>query len=238
MAALEVRSASGVPMEYFLTPACWSNRAPGPSGVISDTLCQSATTACPAGQVRMWVHYRPQGSTATPRQAPPARCVGASQSLPATDVLAGVRERLERLAPEAAFAVQPPDRALVNLPIIVHATSPDGRPLEQPIQLDVTQPVPGHLEAHPRYLWDFGGGAGAEGVGIAYDGTSQQQNPDYYVSHAYGGKGSATVTLTVLWRATFTVAGLPPFTLEDLPRTAARTFPVVEARSQLVADPS
>jgi len=164
--------------------------------------------------------------------------VGASQSLPATDVLAGVRERLERLAPEAAFAVQPPDRALVNLPIIVHATSPDGRPLEQPIQLDVTQPVPGHLEAHPRYLWDFGGGAGAEGVGIAYDGTSQQQNPDYYVSHAYGGKGSATVTLTVLWRATFTVAGLPPFTLEDLPRTAARTFPVVEARSQLVADPS
>jgi len=238
VAALDVRSASGVPMEHFLTPTCWSNPAPGPSGVVSDTLCPSATGACPPGQVRMWVHYRPQGSGAVPRPVPGWRCVGATQSVPAAAVLAGVRESLERLAPKAAFEVQPRDWALVNLPIIVHATSPNGRPLEQPIQFDVTQPVPGHLEAYPTYQWDFGGGTSAEGVGIAYDGTSPQQNPDYYVSHAYDATGSATVTLTILWRATFIVAGLPPFPLEDLPRTAARTFPVLEARSQLVADPS
>jgi hypothetical protein len=186
----------------------------------------------------VWVHYRPRGSPAVPTPAPGARCVGAGRSVPAADVLAGVRERLERLAPEAAFAVQPRDKALVNLPVIVHATSPDGRALEEPIQFDVTQPVPGHLVAHPTYRWEFGGGVGAQGVGLAYDGTSPQQYPGYYVSHAYDAKGSATVALTVLWRATFTVAGLAPLALEDLPRTAARSFPVVEARSQLVADPS
>jgi hypothetical protein len=56
------------------------------------------------------------------------------------------------------------------------------------------------------------------------------------VAHAYPrASATETVQLTVLWQATFTVAGLPPLELADLPKTARESFRVVEARSQLVA---
>jgi hypothetical protein len=229
---VSARSSSGRPLEFFWDDVCAGN-APTRAG--QGVGCMGATLGCSPGQIRMWLSYREVGTTGTPTRDPRQRCIGPNVSIPVGPLLAGVREELEKRAPQAAFAIQPKDMALVQLPVIVHAISPDGRGLTESIEFDVTQPVPGHLEAHPTYEWDFGEGFSAIGVGIAYDGTSPRERPDYYVSHAYTAPGRATVTLRVLWRATFTVAGIPPLTLEDLPRQTSQSVRVVEARSQLVA---
>jgi hypothetical protein len=103
---------------------------------------------------------------------------------------------------------------------------------------DVTAPVPGRLEAYPTYQWVFEAGAVGEGRGRAYDGTSPREAPGRYVAHTYRVPAARQpVTLTVVWKAVFTVPGLAPLPLADLPQTARQTFPVVQARSQLVADP-
>jgi len=229
---VNARSLSGRPLEFFWDEVCAGN-APAMAG--QGVSCAGAGLRCPPGQIQMWLSYREVGTTGTPTRDPRQRCMSPNVSIPVGQLLAGVREDLEKRAPQAAFVVQPKDKALVHLPVIVHAVSTDGRGLEEPIEFDVTQPVPGHLEAHPTYEWDFGEGFAAAGVGIAYDGTSPRESPGYYVSHAYTTTGQATVTLRVLWKATFTVAGIPPLTLEDLPRQTSQAVRVVEARSQLVA---
>jgi hypothetical protein len=167
-------------------------------------------------------------------------------------VLAAVREQLDARLTAPRFAVQPPGRAVVNLPVIVHVTA-EGRRVPQAdcahpqgVCFDVTVPVPGRLEAAPSYGWLFDpagtadtadtAGAVAAGRGRPYDGTSPRQAPDHYVTHTYTQlTPRQPVQLTVTWQAVFTVAGLPPLTLADLPKTTQQAFPVVQARSQLVA---
>jgi hypothetical protein len=171
------------------------------------------------------------------------RCVGATTRIPVADVLVGLREQLDARLTQPEFAVQPEGRALVNLPVIVHVTS-EGRRTPQNdcahpegVCFDVTAPLPGRLEAFPTYNWVFDAdGSEGEGRGRAYDGTSPRENPDYYVAHTYLQPAKdQQVALTVTWKAAFTVAGLAPLELVDLPKTAEQAFSVVEARSQLVA---
>jgi hypothetical protein len=164
-----------------------------------------------------------------------------SRVVPVAALRDAVREGLARRVADPRFEVRPGGRALVNLPVIAYATH-SGRREEQRDCADpegvcfaVTRPLPGRLEARPVYVWDFGLGAETEGRGRPYDGTSPRQAPDYYVSHTYGQTGPQRVRLTVAWRATFTIAGLPPIELAELPRSAEVSFPVLEARSELVA---
>jgi len=235
------------PVKEFLSfPACQVNRPPSGDGRDpgEDSLCLSASTSplCGAGAILMRVYSRRAGTSDLWRFGG-TRCLRGTTRIPVAGVLAGVAEQLEARLVTPKFAVQPGDRALVNLPVIVHVTS-EGRRIPQPdcahpdgVCFDVTVPVPGRLEAYPTYSWVFDGdGAVGEGRGRAYDGTSPRERPEHYVAHAYTAPSAAeTVQLTVTWQATFTVAGLAPLRLADLPKTARESFSVVEARSQLVA---
>jgi len=239
-------SSRGPAQEFLSFPACQFNRPPSGDGRDpgEDTLCLSASISplCGAGAILMRVYSRRAGTSDAWRFVG-TRCLRATTRIPVADVLAGVAEQLAARLVTPKFAVQPGDRALVNLPVIVHVTS-EGRRTPQPdcahpegVCFDVTVPVPGRLEAYPSYSWVFDGdGAVGEGRGRAYDGTSPRESPDHYVAHAYTAPSAVeTVELTVTWRATFTVAGLAPLRLADLPKMAQESFSVVEARSQLVA---
>jgi hypothetical protein len=126
--------------------------------------------------------------------------------------------------------VQPTGVAIVNLPVLVSAT-----PLG-PQTMQVQQPVPGELVATPTYTWTFDDGGTATGPGTAYDGTDPRTDPAHYALHIYRAANEhASVTLTVTWNATFSVAGqtfpipqlvMPPITT---------TFSVREAHSVLVS---
>jgi hypothetical protein len=236
----------GQAMEFLSIPACQFNRPPSGDGRDpgEDAMCPAASNAprCAAGEIRMRVYARRAGSADGWRFVGD-RCVRATTRVPVAEVLAGVAEQLAARLVTPRFAVQPRGRALVNLPVIVHVTA-EGRRVRQRdcahpqgVCFDTTVPVPGRLEAAPSYRWVFdGNGAVGEGRGRAYDGTSPRESPDHYVAHAYPrASATETVQLTVLWQATFTVAGLPPLELADLPKTARESFRVVEARSQLVA---
>jgi len=238
--------SSGPAMEYLSIPACYFNRPPSGDGRDpgQDSECASARNSprCVAGEMLMRVYSRRAGTTDGWRFVG-ERCLAATTRVPVADVLAGVAERLEARLVAPQFFVQPPDWALVNLPLIVHVTS-EGRRTPQAdcahpegVCFDVTVPVPGRLEAYPTYSWVFdAAGAVGEGRGRAYDGTSPREDPGYYVSHTYTQPSPAeTVELTVTWQARFTVPGLSPLQLRDLPKTAQESFRVLEARSQLVA---
>jgi hypothetical protein len=102
--------------------------------------------------------------------------------------------------------------------------------------MQVQQPVPGLLVATPTYTWKFDDGATVTGAGLPYDGTDPRVDPGHYASHTYtAAEAHASVTLTVTWNATFTVAG-QAFTIPRLvmpPITT--TFSVHEAHSVLVS---
>jgi len=241
-----LRGSAGPRTEYLLVPACRLNHPPSGDGSvpIEDTLCVGVVTSpqCARGEILMRVYARTAGTTNAWRVTG-TRCVGATRRIPVADLRAGLREQLEARLVQPQFAVQPPGRALVNLPVIVHVTS-EGRKTPQSdcaypegVCFDVTAPVPGRLEAHPTYGWIFDSeGAAGEGRGRAYDGTNPREYPDHYVAHTYARPTDhQQVSLTVTWKAVFTVAGLPALDLPDLPKTAQEAFSVVEARSQLVA---
>jgi hypothetical protein len=242
---LSGRSGSGPAWEFVLLPACAGNVPPDPDNVAlaRDVFCAAAVgpPRCAPGEVWMRVYGRVVGS-AGPWQVRGTRCVGAPRRVPVAAVLAGVRERLDRLVAPPVFEVQPAGRAIVNLPVIVHVVAEGRRRAQsdcahpQGVCFDVTVPVPGRLEAYPTYGWVFDAGAVASGRGRAYDGTSPREDPGHYVAHTYRVPvPRQPVRLTVTWKAQFSVPGLPPLELADLPKSSVRTFPVVEARSQLVA---
>jgi len=74
------------------------------------------------------------------------------------------------------------------------------------------------------------------GAGPCLRRDQSAREPGYYVAHDYTQSSAReTVELTVTWQARFTVPGLSPLQLTDLPNTAQEIFAVVEARSRLVA---
>jgi hypothetical protein len=241
-----LHGSSGPRTEYMMLQACSENRPPSADGALpgQDVQCTGVTAApqCAPGEILMRVYSRVVGS-GNPWTVQGTRCLAATSRIPIADLAAGVREQLDARLVAPRFAVQPADRAVVNLPVIVHVTS-EGRRIPQSecahpegVCFDVTVPVPGRLEAYPTYNWLFDtAGAAGEGRGRPYDGTSPREHPDHYVAHTYSQPtADQQVRLTVAWKATFTVAGLPPLQLEDLPKTARQGLSVVEARSQLVA---
>ena len=124
--------------------------------------------------------------------------------------------------------VEPPNGALVQLPVIVHTTP------AADVGFIVTQPFPGRLSASPSYAWDFGEGEVLQGAGTAYDGTSPTRDPDHYLAHTYTSAGPRQVTLTMTWNATFSVAGFT-IPLQDIVFTDSAAVQVRSAHSELVA---
>lgn len=142
--------------------------------------------------------------------------------------------------PDPRFEVQPSDGALVNFPMIVHASSPG------PVTKDffaVLGAFTVRVTATPAsYDWSFsdGGRMTTTDGGRGYDGTSAESPgpypSGYYVSHVFSRTGTASASLAMGWTGTATIAGLPPFTLPALNIPAVtRGVQVREARSRLVA---
>ncbi|MGH8774270.1 MAG: hypothetical protein ACRDWI_03565 [Jiangellaceae bacterium] len=131
---------------------------------------------------------------------------------------------------EPAITVAPAVNAVVNLPVL--ASTPD----QGPLGFDITNPLPGRVEATPEYHWTWSNGMTGTGPGVGYDGTSPSQNPSYYpVKSTYTNGGEGSVELIVEWSITLTVDGIPPITdIEPLEYDATAGFAVRSAQTVLV----
>jgi hypothetical protein len=155
---------------------------------------------------------------------------GEATPVPVDELTQDLAEYERDHMPIPTANVQPAGVAIVNLPVLVSATQLG------PQTMQVQQPVPGELVATPTYTWTFDDGGTATGPGTAYDGTDPRTDPAHYALHIYRAANEhASVTLTVTWNATFSVAGqtfpipqlvMPPITT---------TFSVREAHSVLVS---
>jgi hypothetical protein len=140
-----------------------------------------------------------------------------------------IEQRFKHVA-EPEITLAPEVNALVNLPVI--ASTPN----QGQLGFDITNPLPGRVEASPVYSWVWSNGTTNSGAGVAYDGTSPTRNPRYYpVQSTYADGGAGSVDLQVTWSITLTVPGIPPITdIEPLVYEATESFPVRSARTVLV----
>jgi hypothetical protein len=145
------------------------------------------------------------------------------------ELLRIIEERFKHVA-EPVITVAPAVNALVNLPVI--ASTPN----EGPLGFDITNPLPGRVEASPVYSWAWSNGTTNTGAGVGYDGTSPTNNPGHYpVQSTYASGGAESVGLQVTWSITLTVPGIAPITdIEPLVYEASEGFAVRSARSVLV----
>lgn len=225
--------SSGHPLELFYQPACAGNDYVDAHGNGNDLMCRAALAACPPPEVNMYVFQRPAGSHIVPVRRPATVCIGSPKTVSLADAQAAfLRYLRDKHLPRPVIATAPPTGGLVNLPQIFSTA-------DTPVQtLDVTQPLPATLTAEPHYGWDFGDGAtGPDEPGTPYrPGVFPADHPGFYLEHTYADTGPVTVTLTVTWQATFTVAGVAGvFPLPDVVFTVSRALNVYQARSELVA---
>ena len=160
-------------------------------------------------------------------------CRVISDPIALADVEAEIRriieERFKHVA-EPEITVVPAVNALVNLPVI--ASTPN----QGPLGFDITNPLPGSVQASPTYGWAWSNGTTNTGAGIGYDGTSPTMNPGHYpVQSTYSGGGDESVDLQVTWSISLIVPGIPPITdIEPLVYEASEGFAVRSARTVLV----
>lgn len=209
------------------TPYCRDN-VRGPN-IIGDVLCQQALLACaPLGsdaKVAMYMVLTPLFAGPYPQLEGPI-CLAGSSAIPIGPIIQELVE--QEIGTDPPPIVLQPTDAIVNLPMIAF-TDP-----RAPIVIDVTDPIIGTAEATPEFTWTFADGAAAHGPGRPYDGTSPSGNPGYYVAYTYRALGSPNVALSVTWRVTFTLPGLPPVQLEDIVRVAEQSTRVRAAGSELI----
>ncbi|MBD0293093.1 MAG: hypothetical protein ICV70_05920 [Jiangellaceae bacterium] len=164
---------------------------------------------------------------------PGVQCRVIADPIPLADVEAEIRAIIEKRfmhVAEPEISVAPAVNALVNLPVI--AATPDPGPLG----FDITNPLPGRVEATPSYFWTWSNGTTGSGPGVAYDGTSPTRSPGHYpVQSTFADGGDASVELVVSWSITLTVPGIPPIDdIEPLEYSATESFTVRSARTVLV----
>ena len=124
-------------------------------------------------------------------------------------------------------AVQPPDGVLVTVPAAFRSGQPasglTGAGLSV-LGLAVT------LDARARWLWSYGDGV------TSWSSVPGGRYPNLSVSHAYRRSGSLRVTVSSVWRGSYTVEGIGPFAIpgDPLVQTASITVVVRSAHAHLV----
>lgn len=227
-------TSGGVRIQLRYVVNCAGNTVDDPV-----TVGECSTSACmvPDGSpgVSYQVYQRPEGAADwTLRPGTVCRDVGVP--IPLEDVEAEIIRIIEAHFQQVAkpeITVQPATNAVVNLPVL--ASTPD----PGPIGFDITNPLPGRVEATPTYEWTWSNGQQSTGSGVGYDGTSPTGDPGHYpVQTTYVSGGSGSVGLTVTWSITLTVAGIPPITdIPPLEYSASADFPVRSAGTVLVDSP-
>ena len=146
-----------------------------------------------------------------------------------------VQRYMQRLPlPAPGIHLNPSRPAIVNFPTIVNADAPPAS------HFVVNQPGFPRIDvaATCQWRWNFGDGAVAttDWPGRPYDGTLPADDPQHYLLHAYRDPGTLTVTVTAVWSATYTVAGVPGTTAMagTVTRASSATLPVREYAANLV----
>jgi hypothetical protein len=223
-------TVDGVTVQLRYVVNCPGNTTDNP---VTTGECTTSICNMPAGEQGVnYLVYERVGN-APWQLRPGVVCRSISDPIPLADIEAEIRriieERFKHVA-EPEITLAPAVNALVNLPVI--ASTPNSGPLG----FDITNPLPGRVEASPAYGWAWSNGTTNSGAGVAYDGTSPTRNPGHYpVQNTYGDGGSQNVDLQVTWSITLTVPGVAPITdIEPLVYNATAGFDVRSARTVLV----
>lgn len=160
-----------------------------------------------------------------------AICVYTGRPIPMAEVVAAVREELEKQVGRPQITMEPATRGLIRWPVLFSA------PAQHEVTLNITQPLPGDITADPSYAWDLGEGQRATGTGHRYssqvDPTSPASN-GYYVKGVYEQPGAHAVRLTLTWHATIHLGTLD-VDLDPIEFTDDATARVVSATNRLYA---
>lgn len=228
-------TVGGVRSEYFYELACTGNETMDANGDGAGHNCAAAFAICPIGKIAVWTFIRPAGSLLAPLRRPGSHCIGTPKTVSlATAQAAFIRYLKDAHLPKPTIVTAPPTGGLVNLPQIFATTD------NPPVTLAVTVPLPASLTAEAHYGWDYGDGtAGPDTAGTPFrPGILPADHPDYYLTHTYLTNATVASTLTVTWRAGFTVTGIAgTFPIPDIVFTTTRTLPIRQAHSELVAGP-
>ncbi len=144
---------------------------------------------------------------------------------------AAVRRVVTTYLPDAQPSFQPAEGGIVNLPTIFAAGEPQAMQTKTFDVLGFSVVV----SAKARWEWTFD-----DGVVESFAGPGGSY-PDMSVAHTYEGPGARAVSVTTLWRGTFTIDGDGPFPVPgpELAKTVGPVqVPVREAHSELVAGPN
>lgn len=144
-------------------------------------------------------------------------------------IITTIEEHYSKIA-RPTITIAPPADAVVNLPVIA-STADAGN-----VGFDITEPLPGRVEASPSYGWAWSNGQAGSGPGRPYDGTDPAAAPGHYPVHAvYARGGNGSVDLAATWSIVLTVDGIPPIEdIEPLVYDATASFAVRNATTIIV----
>lgn len=140
-----------------------------------------------------------------------------------------IEDHYRRIA-RPTIIIEPAEAGVVNLPVLAHAAQ------QGTVAFELTNPLPGRVEATPTYTWEWSNATTSTGPGRGYDGTNPSTVPGHYpVKATYTTAGAASVVLTATWDITLTLEGLPPITdIAPLVYDATERFTIRNARTVLV----
>jgi len=222
-------TTTGPELQWSYVPTCDGN-TPGGSG----DACLAALCTAPGGEpgVNFWVFSRPTSPPGEDWELAGSQCIPGEQRVDLADVEAEVRGIIEdkyREIAEPQLRLAPEGGGLVNLPVLAWTNDPGD------VTLQIEQPLPGRIRATPAYTWRWSNGTASAGPGQPYTpALSPSATPDHYVHSVFASRGEGSVTLTVAWTGDVTVPGLPAVDIAPLVYTSTASFPVREARAQLV----
>ena len=213
--------------EWAVVPACASGGTV--QGTQSTDPCSAAVAACPAGGLLYRIYFRPTASD--PWAVSGTECLNARQAAArGLDIAGAAQDFFDHMplpAPGPSF--QPASGAVVNTATIFTAGADAAAPQESSFDLGgITVTV----SATPAYwLWQFEPGVSEQftSPGGGY--------PNKDVTYTYHSPGTRTVTVTTVWKATYTAPGGTAAVAGEVSRTSPPLqVPVYEARSQLVSE--
>jgi hypothetical protein len=209
----------------------------GNSATVNENICTNATGCADPAQLRYW-HYEATVTGPPATQGPWRQvgidCLERALTEPAlTPVLAVVTaEYLTRRLTAPAVQVSPPIGLVVQLPNGFSAGTADPIQLAPDLVLGRTLTI----TATPiRWTWDFGDGTRTT---TAAPGRPGANTGPTSVTHTYATPGDKTVTVTVSYAGTFTLAGITgtfPITGTAQATSAPSVITLHEAHAQLIA---
>jgi hypothetical protein len=221
--------AKGPEMEWSYVPSCDGNTPGGRNAMCLASVC---TAAGAEPGVSFWLFSRPAGSGGSSWTLEGTRCLPGERRVDMDDLAARVRAIIEdkfREIAEPRVTIAPESGGLVNLPVLAWTEDPGV------VVLDIDNPLPGRITATPSFTWTWSDGTVSTGPGQPYSpAVSPSEAPDHYVHAVFDNRGEGAVTLTVTWTGEVSVPGLASIDIDPLVYTAPASFPVREARAELV----